>query len=74
MKVNEDLILQALWAKSTMLGKKFLNIKNDNIYYVTNITIDTETLELRVVYSDWFSINEWDRPITMFMNKFKECN
>ena len=72
--VSSVLIDQIQWAKATMLGKKFLNIKNESIYYVTNITIDTETLELRVIYSDGISINEWDRPLTMFVDKFKECN
>lgn len=74
MKINKELIKQAQWAKDTMIGKKFQNIKTNGIYYVTNITMDTETLELRVVYSDGVSINEWDRPLALFIKKFKEYN
>lgn len=74
MKLTQELLEQAQWAKETMIGKKFQNLKTKGIYYVTNITIDTETLELRVIYSDGVSINEWDRPLTLFIKKFKEVN
>ena len=74
MKVNRELIEQAQWAKDTMIGKKFQNLKTKCVYYVNNITVDTETLELRVIYSDGVSINEWDRPLALFIKKFKGCN
>ena len=74
MKISNTLLEQAQWAKDTMIGKKFQNIKTEGIYYVTNITVDTETLELRVVYSDGVSINEWDRPLNLFIKKFKKYN
>ena len=74
MKINKELIEQAQWAKDTMIGKKFQNLKTKGIYYVSNITVDTETLELRVIYSDGVSINEWDRPLALFIKKFKEYN
>lgn len=74
MKVNRELIEQAQWAKDTMIGKKFQNLKTKCVYYVNNITVDTETLELRVIYSDGVSINEWDRPLALFIKKFKEYN
>lgn len=72
--MNKELLEQAQWAKDTMIGKKFQNLKTSGIYYVTNITIDTETLELRVVYSDGKSTNDWDRPLTLFIKKFKQCD
>lgn len=74
MKVSNELLEQAKWAKDTMIGRRFQNIKTKGIYYVTNITVDTETLELRVIYSDGVSMNEWDRPLALFIEKFKECN
>ena len=74
MKNSKELLEQAQWAKETMIGKKFQNLKTKGIYYVTNITIDTETLELRVIYSDGVSVNEWDRPLNLFIKKFKEYN
>ena len=43
MKINKELIKQAQWAKDTMIGKKFQNLKTKGIYYVNNITVDTET-------------------------------
>lgn len=72
--VSTKLLEQAQWAKNTLVGKKFQNLKTKDMYYVTNITIDTETLELRVIYSDGVSINEWDRPLNLFIKKFKEIN
>ena len=72
--MSKELLEQAQWAKDTMIGKKFQNLKTSGIYYVTNITIDTEILELRVVYSDGKSTNDWDRPLTLFIKKFKQCD
>ena len=60
------------WAKRTLVGKCFRNIKTNNIYYVKDITIDTETMELRVVYTDGISTNDWDRPLNLFIQKFEE--
>lgn len=74
MKISKELLEQAQWAKETMIGKKFRNLKTKGIYYVTNVTIDTETLELRVIYSDGVSINEWDRPLSLFVKKFEKYN
>lgn len=74
MKISTELLEQAQWAKETMIGKKFRNLKTKGIYYVTNITIDTEILELRVIYSDGVSINEWDRPLSLFVKKFEKYN
>lgn len=74
MTISKHLLEQAQWAKSTMVGKKFQNLKTKGIYYVTNITIDTETLELRTIYSDGVSTDEWDRPLNLFIQKFKEYN
>lgn len=74
MKISNELLEQAQWAKDTMIGNKYQNLKTKGIYYVTNITVDTETLELRVVYSDGVSTNEWDRPLNLFIQKFKEYN
>lgn len=61
---------QLKWAKSTMINKCFVNIKTQNKYYVKNIVVDTETLELRVVYTDGYSKNDWDRPLDLFIHKF----
>ena len=72
--VSTKLLEQAQWAKDTLVGKKFQNLKTKGVYHVSNITIDTETLELRVVYSDGVSINEWDRPLNLFIKKFKEID
>lgn len=68
----EDLLKQLQWAKKTMIGKVFENIKTKGVYYVKGITVDTETLELRVVYVDGVSTNEWDRPLPLFIEKFRE--
>lgn len=68
----KDLIDQLQWAKDTMIGKAFMNDKTLGIYYVKGITVDTETLELRVVYVDGVSVNEWDRPLPLFIEKFTE--
>ena len=36
--MSKELLEQAQWAKDTMIGKKFQNLKTSGIYYVTNIT------------------------------------
>lgn len=72
--ISTELLEQAKWAKDTMIGKKFQNLKTKSIYYAKNIAIDTETLELRVIYSDGVSTNDWDRPLNLFIEKFKKVN
>lgn len=61
---------QLKWAKSTMVNNSFINIKTQRKYYVKDIVVDTETLELRVVYTDGYSMNDWDRPLELFIHKF----
>lgn len=68
----KELIKQLQWAKDTLVGKTFVNNKTLGVYYVKGITVDTETLELRVIYVDGVSINEWDRPLSLFIQKFTE--
>ncbi|HSQ88008.1 DUF1653 domain-containing protein [Romboutsia sp.] len=63
---------QLQWAKNTLLGKAVINIKHGTTYYVKGITVDSETLELRVVYNDGINVfNDWDRPLNLFLRKFK---
>ena len=68
----KELLEQLQWAKDTLVGKVFMNNKTLGIYYVKGITIDTETLELRVIYVDGVSVNEWDRPLPLFIEEFTE--
>lgn len=69
-----ELLNQLQWAKDSLVGRAFINNKTKGIYYVKGITVDTETLELRVIYVDGISINEWDRPLTSFIQKFTKYN
>lgn len=69
----KELLNQLQWAKDSLAGKTFMNNKTKGIYYVKGITVDTETLELRVIYVDGISENEWDRPLFLFMEKFTRC-
>ena len=71
-KLNNDLLAQLNWASRTLVGKKYINLKTQGLYVVKSIAVDTETLELRVIYSDGISINDWDRPLRMFIEKFRE--
>ena len=66
----KELLDQLQWAKNSLVGKTFMNKKTKGVYYVKEITVDTETLELRVIYVDGVSINEWDRPLSLFIEKF----
>lgn len=66
----KELLDQLQWAKNSLVGNTFMNKKTKGVYYVKDITVDTETLELRVVYVDGVSINEWDRPLSLFIEKF----
>lgn len=70
--LSKDLVQQLNWAKNSLVGKTFINNKTKGIYYVKNIVVDTETLELRVIYVDGVSVNEWDRPLLSFLKKFTE--
>lgn len=70
-KLPEVLLKQLDWAKTTMIGETFMNKKTKGIYYVKGVTVDTETMELRVIYVDGVSTNEWDRPLGLFIEKFK---
>ena len=69
-KVPIKLDQQLKWAKSTMVNESFINIKTQNKYFVKDIVVDTETMELRVIYTDGHSNNDWDRPLTLFIQKF----
>ena len=57
---------------SYIVGKKFRNKKTKGVYIVKNIAVDTETEELRVIYCDGVSTNDWDRPMLLFIKKFEE--
>lgn len=69
--LNAELLEQLQWAKDSLIGKTFINKKTKGIYYVKGITVDTETLELRVIYIDGVTENEWDRPLSLFIEKFE---
>lgn len=71
MKIKSNLKKQYQWAKSSLIGKKFRNLFTGNIYYATHVTIDDDTQELRVVYNDGITTDEWDTPLTSFMKKFR---
>lgn len=68
----KELLDQLQWAKDSLVGNTFMNKKTKGIYYVKGITVDTETLELRVIYVDGVSVNEWDRPLSLFIEKFTQ--
>lgn len=68
----KELLDQLQWAKDSLVGNTFMNKKTKGIYYVKGITVDTETLELRVIYVDGVSVNEWDRPLSLFIKKFTQ--
>lgn len=70
--LSKELLEQLQWAKDSFVGKAFMNNKTLGVYYVKGITVDTETEELRVVYVDGVSVNEWDRPLSLFIKKFSE--
>lgn len=66
---------QMEFAKQSLIGKQFRNKKTKGVYYVKGITIDTETLELRVIYNDGINVfNDWDRPLNLFIQKFEHIN
>ena len=68
--LSKELLDQLEWAKRSLVGNVYQNIKTKGMYYVKNITVDTETQELRVIYVDGVSTNEWDRPLALFLKKF----
>lgn len=71
-KLSNELYEQIDWATRTLVGKKFRNKKTKGIYIVKGIAVDTETEELRVIYCDGVSTNDWDRPMLLFIEKFEE--
>ena len=71
-KLSNELLEQMDWAIRTLVGKKFRNKKTKGVYIVKNIAVDTETEELRVIYCDGVSTNDWDRPMLLFIKKFEE--
>lgn len=71
-KLPRELSEQLNWAKETLVGKTFENKKTHVVYYVKSITVDSETMGLRVVYVDGVSDNEWDRPLSLFIQEFTE--
>ena len=71
-KLSNELIEQLHWGTRTLVGKKFRNKKTKGVYIVKNIAVDTETEELRVIYCDGVSTNDWDRPMLLFIKKFEE--
>ena len=73
-KLNNDLLDQLDWANKSLIGKKFKNKKTKKVYIVKSITVDTETEELRVIYFDGVSVNDWDRPLLLFLKKFELTN
>lgn len=73
-KLKNELYEQIEWATRTLVGKKFINKKTKGLYIVKGIAVDTETEELRVIYFDGTSINDWDRPLALFIEKFEEYN
>lgn len=73
-KLKNELYEQIDWATRTLVGKKFINKKTKGLYIVKGIAVDTETEELRVIYFDGTSTNDWDRPLALFIEKFEEYN
>lgn len=71
-KLSNELYEQIDWAVRTLVGRKFVNKKTKGIYIVKSIAVDTETEELRVIYCDGVSTNDWDRPMLLFIEKFEE--
>lgn len=72
MKFSDEFRAKFNAAKEQMIGKAFINIKHGTTYFVKGITIDSETLELRVVYnSETNPMDDWDRPLPLFLKKFK---
>lgn len=71
-KLSNELLEQLQWATRTLVGQKFINKKTKGVYVVKSIAVDTETEELRVIYFDGTSINDWDRPLALFIEKFEE--
>lgn len=69
-ELPKELLDQLQWAKESLIGNVYQNIKTKRLYYVKGITVDTETQELRVIYVDGVSDNEWDRPLALFIEKF----
>lgn len=72
MKINENLRNQYQWAKDSLIGKKFRSLYTGNIYYPSHITIDENTRELRVCYTNGITTDELDTPLVNFMNKFQQ--
>lgn len=69
--MNADLLSQWDWANESFIGKAFTNKKNRQLYFPQYITVDTETMELRVVYSNSKYSFLWDRPLEVFIQKFE---
>ena len=55
--------------RAKLIGHKFKHFKG-NIYIVKDITLDTESEEIRVIYYDITKPDiKWDRPYSMFSPK-----
>lgn len=55
------------------IGEHYINKKTGKTYVIEGFSIDSETLETRVLYKrieDFLLDQVWDRPIELFKVKF----
>ena len=72
--IHEGLMKEYNLTKRTIIGKKFESVVNGNTYYTHNVAIDTDTKELRVVYSNGIDDNHYVTTLSNFIRRFNQLN